>query len=163
MHRRVKSTQSLLHDTRHTSQSPATDSAEDTDTPEALNVAPISQWTVFKFIMLTPMGCSRWIAFLLILVGFGSSIGTGIGLAYAAKYSGQLTQAVVKKDTSQYDTAFSDFIVVIAVMAATQGLSTYCMKWIGLMKRIHLCRTLHSSYFGGVQGQKVLLHEYVLL
>ena len=145
MSRHVNLAQPLLHETRH--PSPATGNAHDI-TPRASEVPPLSQWTVFKFVMLTPMSGSPLTSFLLVFFGAGSSVGTGVALAYAAKYTGQLTQSILKKDINQYEEAFSQFIVVIAAMVVTQGVSTYCMKRIGLVKRIHLNRTLHLNYFG---------------
>ena len=145
MSRHVNLAQPLLHETRH--PSPATGNAHDI-TPRASEVPPLSQWTVFKFVMLTPMSGSPLTSFLLVFFGAGSSVGTGVALAYVAKYTVQLIQSILKKDIHQYEEAFSQFIVVIAAMVVTQGVSTYCMKRIGLVKRIHLNRTLHLNYFG---------------
>lgn len=109
--------------------------------------APLGQWEVLKFIVMTPMSCSRTTAVLLVLAGVASSAGSGVTLAFYAKYTGQLNVASLKKDGPSYDDAVRNLIYIIVGTMATQGLSTYCMKRIGLMKRIHLGRALHSSYF----------------
>ncbi len=108
---------------------------------------PLGQWEVLKFIVMTPMSCSRATAVLLVLVGVASSAGSGIALAFYAKYTGQLNVASLNKDGPSYDDAVRNLIYIIVGTMATQGLSTYCMKRIGLMKRIHLGRALHASYF----------------
>jgi vitamin B12/bleomycin/antimicrobial peptide transport system ATP-binding/permease protein len=106
------------------------------------------QWEVLKFIMMTPMSCGRLTAFSLVFFGLVSSAGTGVALGYYAKYTGQFGLASRNKDIELYEDAITRIAYIIVGSMMSQGLSTYCMKRIGLLKRIHLNRTLHSNYFG---------------
>jgi putative ATP-binding cassette transporter len=123
--------------------------SDQTETDVAQAVAPLSQWEILKFIMMTPMSCSWMTAVLLIFVGIVSSVGTGISLAFYAIYTGQLNSALRSRQYDRYDDAVEKLIFIIIGTMATQGLSTYCMKRIGLMKRIHLNQRFHSDYFSG--------------
>ena len=106
------------------------------------------QWEVLKFIMMTPMSCGRLTAFSLVFFGLVSSAGTGVALGYYAKYTGQFGLASKNKDILLYEDAIQRIAFIIVGSMLSQGISTYCMKRIGLLKRIHLNRTLHSNYFG---------------
>jgi putative ATP-binding cassette transporter len=142
----AKTTQPLLeHPPDVSSQSDQTE----TTAKNAQAAAPLSQWEILKFIMMTPMSCSRMTAVLLIFVGIVSSLGTGISLAYYARYTGQLNAALRSRQYDVYDDAVANLVFIIIGIMATQGLSTYCMKRIGLMKRIHLNQRFHSDYFSG--------------
>jgi putative ATP-binding cassette transporter len=105
------------------------------------------QWEVLKFIMMTPMSCGRLTAFSLVFFGLVSSAGTGVALGYYAKFTGQFNLASKNKDIVLYDDAIKHIAYTIVGSMLSQGLSSYCMKRIGLLKRIHLNRTLHSKYF----------------
>ena len=105
-----------------------------------------NQWEVFKFILLTPMTSSPGMAFAFVLVGVASSIGTGISLASAIFQVGQVYTAINSKDISEFEKAFNLVVIFVAITVVLQFLSTYFMKRIGLMKRIHLNQTLHSDY-----------------
>jgi putative ATP-binding cassette transporter len=125
---------------------PPLDSSTSNDSKTSV-AATLSQWDILRFIIATPMSCSRWTAFLYVVVGVGASAGTGIALAYYARYTGQLNRAGKNKDGPSYDDAILNIIFVIIGTMLSQGVSTYCMKRIGLMKRVHLNRTLHYEYF----------------
>jgi ABC-type uncharacterized transport system fused permease/ATPase subunit len=105
-----------------------------------------SQWQVFKFILLTPLGSSAMQSFVLVLVGVASSIGTGISLASAIYQVGQVYQSINLKDVSEFEKAFNLVVIFTAITVVLQFLATYFMKRIGLMKRIHLNQSLHSQY-----------------
>ena len=144
MPRDANVSQPLLHDLPAPSPEKAKNTINDYQ-----HAATLGQWEVLKFIMMTPMSCSRMTAVFLIFAGVASSAGSGITLAFYARYTGQLNVALFKKDGPSYDDAVRNLIYIIVGTMATQGLSTYCMKRIGLMKRIHLSRALHSRYFAG--------------
>jgi putative ATP-binding cassette transporter len=126
--------------------SPVSSTSNEPNTTDAARPT-LSQWAILRFIIATPMSCSRWIAFLYVVIGAGSSAGSGIALAYYASYTGQLNLAAKNKDGPSYDDAISKIIFVIVGTMLSQGVSTYCMKRIGIMKRVHLNRTLHHDYF----------------
>ena len=84
----------------------------------------------------------------LVFFGLVSSAGTGVALGYYAKYTGQFGLASRNKDIELYEDAITRIAYIIVGSMMSQGLSTYCMKRIGLLKRIPLNRTLHSNYFG---------------
>jgi ABC-type uncharacterized transport system fused permease/ATPase subunit len=123
--------------------------------PAATNSAPEhsrrsdaipSQLLVLKFLFLTPMNCSLPIALLLIVVGVGASAAMGILLALFSKESGQLGLSFQRQDQNLFDATILKIAMYIVIMVFVYGLATFCMKHIGLMKRIHLNRTLHSQY-----------------
>ena len=116
--------------------------------PPAAATAP-SRWEVLVFIMTAPMECSSWIALLFVVLGAGSSACCGICLAYYAKFTGELSQALIQKDVQLYNASFYNVSLVIAAATVCQGVSGYCMKRIGLLKRVHLNRMLLQSYFAG--------------
>ena len=119
------------------------------DNPEhASRAVPApSRWSVFKFVMFTPMDCSRSMALLLLLLGVGSSVGLGILFAISAKFGGPLLESFKTKNIAEFNEAFSTIVIIMAAQTVMQGISTYSMKHIGLLKRIHLNRMLHSNYF----------------
>ena len=112
---------------------------------------------------LQPLGCillcssRRWyhtppltyqpVVGIVLIWSTGTSAGSGIALAFYARYTGQLNLAAKNKDGPSYDNAISSIIFVIIGTMLSQGISTYCMKRIGIMKRVHLNTTLHHDYF----------------
>ena len=106
-----------------------------------------SQVAVFKFLLLAPLDCSRFIALLLVLFGVGASAGVGVMLAETAKQFGNLNLTFVPpQNAALFDEIIGKIIIYIVVTTVLQALATYCMKQIGLLKRIHLNRTMHSDY-----------------
>jgi ABC-type uncharacterized transport system fused permease/ATPase subunit len=105
-----------------------------------------SQAAVFKFLLLAPLDCSNEIASLLVLLGVGASGGVGIMLAEIGKQLGNLNVSFDRQDVDLFDATVRNVVIYILITVVLQGLATYCMKQIGLMKRIHLNRTLHSDY-----------------
>ena len=132
------STQSPSH------AAPATDSAQE-HSPRA-NTAP-SQLDVLKFLFLTPMSCTLPVAFLLVLAGVGASAAVGILLALTAKELGNVNKSFQTQDMALFDSTIRIVIFYIVLTVLMQGLATFSMKHVGLMKRIHLNRTMHSDYF----------------
>jgi putative ATP-binding cassette transporter len=110
-------------------------------------LAQSGQWEVLKFIMTTPMSCSRLTAFLLVFFGLFSSVATGVALGYYAKYTGQFSLASKNKNRELYDDSIRKIAYVIVATMFSQGVSTYCMKRIGLLKRVHVNQKLHHDYF----------------
>jgi putative ATP-binding cassette transporter len=121
----------------------ATDSAQERS-PRS-NATP-SQLAVLKFIFLTPMSCSFPVAFLLLLLGVCSSAAVGILLALTGKELGNINTSFQNQDVALFDVTIRNVIIYVLLTVAMQGLATFCMKHIGLMKRIHLNQTLHSIY-----------------
>jgi len=126
------------------------------DSSEATSDAPehsprstpvLSQWSVFKFVMFTPMNCSLLMASFWLLLGMGSSVGVGFSLSYMGKILGQLQVYLKNKDAPNLNDALNIITYMIVVASVLQGMSTFGMKKIGLLKRIYLNRTLHSNYF----------------
>jgi ABC-type uncharacterized transport system fused permease/ATPase subunit len=121
--------------------------ATSTNDSSTAGSAHLSQWAVLRFIISTPLSGSRWAAFLCVFVGVVASAGSGIALAYYARYTGQLNRAGKNKDERSYDDAIAKIVLVIVGTMLSQGVSTYCMKRVGIMKRVHLNRALHHDYF----------------
>jgi ABC-type uncharacterized transport system fused permease/ATPase subunit len=122
---------------------PATDSAPE---HSLRSDATPSQLLVLKFVFLTPLNCSLPIALVLIFVGVGASVAMGILLALFGKESGQLGVSFKLQDQVLFDATIQKIAIYIVVMVFVYGLATFCMKQIGLMKRMYLNRTLHSEY-----------------
>jgi ABC-type uncharacterized transport system fused permease/ATPase subunit len=121
----------------------ATDSAPDRSSPS--NTIP-SQLAVFKFVFSTPMSCSFLVAFILVLSGVGASAAVGILLALTGKELGNINTSFQMQDVALFDVTIRNVILYVILTVVMQGLATFCMKHIGLMKRIHLNQTLHSVY-----------------
>jgi ABC-type uncharacterized transport system fused permease/ATPase subunit len=105
-----------------------------------------SQMAVFKFVLLTPMSCSLPLACLLVILGTGSSAGGGILGAELGNELGNINKSFQIQDVALFDSSIKKVVLYVLIMVALQGLSTFCMKYIGLMKRIHLNRYMHSVY-----------------
>ena len=106
-----------------------------------------SQVAVFKFLLLAPLDCSRFIALLLVLFGVGASAGVGVMLAEIANELGNLNVSFSPpQNVALFDVTIRNVVIYILVTVVLQALATYCMKQIGLLKRIHLNRTMQSDY-----------------
>jgi len=140
---------SLLLEADLSSQANVDNSEATSDAPEhSLSATPVlSRWTVFKFVMLTPMDCGLLMALFWLLLGIGSSVGVGLTLAFTQQKVGELYLSLKNKDVPKLNELLTIISVMIAAMTVLQGISTFGMKKIGLLKRIYLNRTMHSHYF----------------
>jgi ABC-type uncharacterized transport system fused permease/ATPase subunit len=94
------------------------------------------------------MSCSLPIALLLVLTGVGASAGVGILLSLISKELGTINKSFQTQDVALFDSTIQTVVFLIILTVVMQGLATFCMKYIGLMKRTHLNRTMHSDYLG---------------
>jgi ABC-type uncharacterized transport system fused permease/ATPase subunit len=108
--------------------------------------AILSQMDVFRFVFLTPMSCNIPVAFVLVLTGVGASAAVGALMALLAKQLGNINLSFQRQDAALFDASIQSVILFISLTVVAQGIATFCMKHIGLMKRIHLNRTMHSDY-----------------
>jgi ABC-type uncharacterized transport system fused permease/ATPase subunit len=92
------------------------------------------------------MSCSLPLACLLVILGTGSSAGGGILGAELGNELGNINKSFQIQDVALFDSSIKKVVLYVLIMVALQGLSTFCMKYIGLMKRIHLNRYMHSVY-----------------
>lgn len=106
----------------------------------------VTQLDVFKFVFLTPMSCNSPIAFALVLLGVGASVAVGILIALLGNQLGGLNLSFRSQNVTQFDSVVQTIILYIGLITVAQGVATFSMKQIGLMKRIHLNRTMHSEY-----------------
>jgi ABC-type uncharacterized transport system fused permease/ATPase subunit len=140
---------SLLPAADHPSKANVDNSEAPSDAPEhSLSSTPVlSRWAVFKFVMLTPMDCGLLMSLFWLLLGIGSSVGVGLALAFTQEKVGELNLILKNKDVPQLNNLLLIISIMIAAMTVLQSISTFGMKKIGLLKRIHLNRTLHAHYF----------------
>jgi ABC-type uncharacterized transport system fused permease/ATPase subunit len=104
------------------------------------------QLDVFKFVFLTPMSCNLPIAFVLVLLGVGASAAVGISMALLANEISRMNISFQKQDVALFDAVIQNIILIMSLTVVMQCVATFTMKQIGLMKRIHLNRTMHSDY-----------------
>jgi ABC-type uncharacterized transport system fused permease/ATPase subunit len=107
----------------------------------------VTQMDVFKFVFLTPMSCNLPVAFALVLVGVGASVSVGVLNALLGNELGRLNISFRSQNVNLFDSVIQNVILFIGLISVLQGVATFSMKQIGLMKRIHLNRTMHSEYF----------------
>ena len=105
---------------------------------------PPTDWAVVRFIVKSPMQCSRLRCYTTLFMGILSSVGVGGCLAAIGISIGGLLTALLNSNEVEFNRVFTTVIVILAVTVAVKTCGEYCMRSVGLWKRGHLNSRLQA-------------------
>jgi hypothetical protein len=110
----------------------------------SVELAPQAVWPVVRFILGSPMQCSRLRGVATVVMGGISCVGVGGCLAGVGIFIGQLVTSLKNADEAGFDSSFRVLCMLLAAAVATKACSEYCVRSVGQLKRAHLNSRLQS-------------------
>jgi hypothetical protein len=109
------------------------------DTPQfEQKPEPPAVWPVVRFILKSPMQCSRLRSSLTLSLGILSSVLLGASLAAIGALIGQLINALKDANEKEFDRWFLVLSFLLVAAITTKTCSEYFMRSLGQLKRSHL-------------------------
>jgi hypothetical protein len=116
--------------------------------PSELSVerAPQAVWPVVRFILGSPMQCSRLRGVATVVAGGISCVAVGGCLAGIGIFIGQLVTSLKNADEAGFDRSFLALCMLLAAALVAKTSSEYCVRSVGQLKRAHLNKRLQSMW-----------------